>query len=163
MSKKTIGLAVALRITSAAQIVLAFLYYNNLQNSLLCNIGWVILWISAVFGMLPVYTFRKYGGVDKRKSYLYTSRLVDKGVYSIVRHPQYLSGILLSTGLYLITQHWASLVLGVVNALQFYFSTIIEEKELVKKFGQEYRAYMQRVPRFNFLLGIPRRIFSDKK
>lgn len=34
MSKKTIGLAVALRITSAAQIVLAFLYYNNLQNSL---------------------------------------------------------------------------------------------------------------------------------
>jgi protein-S-isoprenylcysteine O-methyltransferase Ste14 len=42
-----------------------------------------------IFGMLPVFEFRKKGDVKKGKSYIYTTRLVDSGVYSIVRHPQY--------------------------------------------------------------------------
>jgi len=164
MDKKTMILtSVVMAVTSIAQIVLAVVFYNHLDNSLLCNIGWVIIWISAIFGWLPIYTFRKHGGVSKGKSYMHTEKFVDKGVYGIVRHPQYLAGILISIGLYLITQHWASLVLGLVDILQYYLSATGEEKNLLKKFGDVYHDYMQRVPRFNFLLGIPRRIFSDKK
>ena len=40
-----------------------------------------------VFGMLPVVEFRKKGGVRKGKSYVHTTKLVDTGIYSIVRHP----------------------------------------------------------------------------
>lgn len=41
-----------------------------------------------IFGWLPVTEFRKKGGVRKEKSYIHTTKLVDAGIYSIVRHPQ---------------------------------------------------------------------------
>ena len=47
-----------------------------------------------VFGWLPVIEFRKKGGVRKGKSYIHTTQLVDTGIYSIVRHPQYVTFIL---------------------------------------------------------------------
>jgi len=40
-----------------------------------------------IFGVLPVFEFRKKGGVKKGKSYIHTTKLVDTGIYSIVRHP----------------------------------------------------------------------------
>ena len=47
-----------------------------------------------VFGMLPVMEFRKKGRVRMGKSYIHTTKLVDTGIYSIVRHPQYVTFIL---------------------------------------------------------------------
>ena len=44
-----------------------------------------------IFGMLPTVEFRKKGGVKKGKSYIHTTKLVDTGIYSIVRHPQYVN------------------------------------------------------------------------
>ncbi|MFN2126965.1 MAG: hypothetical protein ACK2TU_03810, partial [Anaerolineales bacterium] len=41
--------------------------------------GWICIWISAVFGWLPIITFRKKGGVPEGKSYVDTTRLVDSG------------------------------------------------------------------------------------
>jgi protein-S-isoprenylcysteine O-methyltransferase Ste14 len=46
-----------------------------------------------IFGMLPVLEFRKKGGVSKGQSYIHTTRLVDTGIYSVVRHPQYVTFI----------------------------------------------------------------------
>lgn len=54
--------------------------------------------LSALFGWLPIFTFRKKGKVQGR-GHIQTTVLVESGVYSIVRHPQYLSGILLCIGL----------------------------------------------------------------
>jgi len=145
---------ILLTATSLGQIICAILGYRQPVDSLLRNIGWVNLWISGILGCLPILTFRKYGGVRKGDSYIYTKKFVDQGIYSIVRHPQYLAGIFLSLGLFLIAPHWISLILGIVNSIQYYQSTIDEDKELLKKFGRAYAAYQQEVPRFNFLWGI---------
>jgi len=154
---------IILTITSIAQIILAFFFYNYLNNSHLCNIGWVFLWVSALFGVLPIITFKKYGGVSAEKSYIHTTCLVDKGIYSIVRHPQYLAGLLISIGLILITQHWSSLLLGCINIYIYFFSAIDEERLLLEKFGEQYQIYTDRVPRFNFLIGIIRHISRINK
>ncbi|MFZ5910702.1 MAG: methyltransferase family protein [Chloroflexota bacterium] len=155
MSKKMILMAGALTIAAVGQIALAIVLYEPQASAAVINTGWGILWVSAIFGWLPIFTFRKKGEV-KGRGYIQTTKLVDSGVYAIVRHPQYLAGVLMSIALPLITQHWSVLALGVVAAVIYYVNTFEEEKDNIEKFGQAYRRYMETVPRLNFILGIVR-------
>jgi protein-S-isoprenylcysteine O-methyltransferase Ste14 len=144
-------------IATVGQIILAFIFYNPQGKVAIINTGWIILWISAIFGWLPIYTFRKKGNV-KGRSYIHTTTLVDSGVYGIVRHPQYLAGVLISVAVPMISQHWLVVLLGLIGAPIYYFSTFDEEQGCIEKFGDAYRQYMERVPRMNFILGIIRAI-----
>lgn len=146
-----------LTIAMVGQIILAFVLYDPMGNTALINTGWVILWTSAIFGWLPIFTFRKKGKV-KGRSYIHTTTLVDSGVYGIVRHPQYLAGVLISIAMPMITQHWLVLSLGIVTAVIMYMGTYDEEQGCIEKFGEEYKEYMEKVPRMNFILGIIRAI-----
>ena len=107
-----------------------------------------------IFGMLPVFEFRKKGGVTEGKSYIYTTKLVDTGIYSIVRHPQYITFILWGIAGMLLFQHWIVVCLGIPIIPLIYIDLINADKDGVKKFGEEYKEYMKKVPRANFLLGI---------
>lgn len=149
-------LTTVLTLAILGQIALAIIFYDKTANAAIINTGWFILWISAIFGVLPILTFRRWGKVPKGKGYMHTTALVDRGVYAIVRHPQYLAGILIGLALPFITQHWLVALLGLVVIVVTYINTYDEEKYAIKKFGDEYRQYMQRVPRVNFLLGIVR-------
>jgi len=109
-----------------------------------------------VFGMLPVAEFRKRGGVKRGKSYIHTTKLVDTGIYSIVRHPQYVTFILWAIAGMLLFQHWIIIILGVPIIPLTYIDLIRADKDSIEKFGDDYKAYMKKVPRANFLLGIIR-------
>jgi len=155
-SKRSIVLAILLTVFILGQIALTVLLYNKDGISILRNIGWVILWISAIFGWLPIFTLKKWGGVQKGKSYVKTTRLVDRGIYSIVRHPQYLAGMLICIALALIAQNWIAAIPGIFAVLINYHDTFEEEKEVLEKFGEPYRRYKESVPRINFVAGIIR-------
>ena len=75
-----------------------------------------------------------------------------------MRHPQYLGYAFFNLALVLIKQHWILVVLGPAAIAFFYVHTLREEQFCIDKFGDEYRRYMQAVPRFNFLLGILRAV-----
>jgi len=110
-----------------------------------------------VFGWLPVIEFRKEGRVRKGKSYIHTTKLVDTGIYSIVRHPQYVTFIMWAIASMLLFQHWIIILLGIPIVSLTYFDLIRADKDAIEKFGDYYKAYMKEVPRANFLLGIIRR------
>jgi len=110
-----------------------------------------------VFGWLPVIEFRKEGRVKKGKSYIHTTKLVDNGIYSIVRHPQYVTFIMWAISGMLLFQHWIIILLGIPIIPLTYFDLIRADKDAIEKFGDYYEAYMKKVPRANFLLGIIRR------
>jgi protein-S-isoprenylcysteine O-methyltransferase Ste14 len=148
--------SVVLTVAAVGQIVLSFFLYNRNGNVAIRGVGWVILWMSAVFGWLPILTLKKWGGVPKGRGYVHTTVLVDQGLYGIVRHPQYLAGILLGVGLSLIVQHWVVGFLGAAVAVMSYSATVEEERALRKKFGEEYGEYSERVPRVNFVIGLIR-------
>ena len=88
---------------------------------------------------------------------VHTTRLVDTGIYAVVRHPQYTGGIyaLFLTTL-LFYPHWLFGVLGAAGVAVIYMGCREEDQRLVEKFGQDYEAYMKRVPRMNFVLGLVR-------
>jgi protein-S-isoprenylcysteine O-methyltransferase Ste14 len=142
-------------------ILFFFFYYNYYGLDLLAYLGWFIWILSIIFGFVPMYTFRKKGAVIKGKSYIHTTKLVDSGIYSIVRHPQYLAGILLNIALMLLTQHWLSIITGIIAVIIMYYDALRADSRLINKFGEDYKKYIAKVPRLNFLLGILRRIKTD--
>jgi protein-S-isoprenylcysteine O-methyltransferase Ste14 len=147
---------VALTLAAVGQVVLTFVLYRENGIAAVRNVGWAIMGLSAIFGWLPILTFRRMGGVSKGRSYMETTVLVNRGVYAIVRHPQYLAGVLLGVGFSLIAQHWLVGVLGAVVVVESYASTFPEEQALREKFGVPYEEYTKRVPRMNFALGLLR-------
>jgi len=78
-----------------------------------------------------------------------SARLVVGGPFSRVRHPTYLSHSLFFIGIFLSTGTMAT---GFVALIDFIIVALIivpmEEKELLSRFGDEYRLYMARTPRF---------------
>lgn len=119
--------------------------------------GWVVWAVGMVLVMAPIVLFPRRGGVPKGKSFVHTTRLVDSGIYAVVRHPQYLGGILsIFIATLLFYPHWLFAVLGVPGVVVLYLSARGEEKRLVQRFGANYLAYKKRVPRMNLILGVIR-------
>jgi protein-S-isoprenylcysteine O-methyltransferase Ste14 len=122
-------------------------------------VGGVVWAFGMVLVMAPIIMFPRRGGVPKRKSFVHTTRLVDTGIYAVVRHPQYTGGIyaiFLTTFLWY--PHWLFGVLGVAGTAVAYMSCREEDQRLIEKFGDDYRAYMKRVPGMNFVSGLVRLI-----
>jgi len=133
---------------------LYFLSYVS-QIELLAFFG-VCLYVFSglVFGLLPIYEFKKKGGVEKGKSYIHTTRLVDTGIYSVVRHPQYVTFILWAIAGMFLFQHWIVILLGICIIPLTYIDLAKADEYGIEKFGAAYEFYMKEVPRANFLLGI---------
>lgn len=137
-------------------------YFNYGNNSILKILGGVLLIFSIFLAWLTVYMFRKKGGVGKGESFVKTTKLVNSGIYSIVRHPQYLSGILFGFSLILISQYWLVLILAIPFMIIFYIAALDEDNFCIKEFGGSYREYMKSVPRVNIISGIIRRLFNKQ-
>ncbi len=145
-----------------AQIALAF-FLRRPGPEALEWAGWICLWTSAIFGMLPIITFRRKGGVPRGESYIKTTVLVDTSIYAIVRHPQGgTAWLLINLGVMLIAQHWTSVVLGLVSMGLVYADTFKADQYCIEKFGDAYKRYMERVPRVNFVVGIIRLVRRRK-
>ena len=143
-------------VLTVAQIVLVFVLKQPSLKALEWA-GWICWWTGAIFGVLPIITFRRKGGVANGESYMKTTVLVDTGIYAIVRHPQGgTAWLLINLGVMLIAQHWSSVVLGLASLVLVYADTFKTDQSCIEKFGEEYRRYMARVPRVNFVVGIMR-------
>lgn len=147
-----------------AQIVLVFIFniFNEAELDFVMYLGLLIWAISVFFGWYPIFVFKIKGGVKKGKSFVHTTVLVDSSLYSIVRHPQYTSGILFSLSLTLISQSWLIAVMGIVVMPLLYLDILMADKHEIEKFGDDYKHYMKRVPRTNFVLGIIRLLRNKK-
>lgn len=146
-------------ILTILQIILAIVLFNTSGSSVLGNTGWVLMWTAGVFGVLPIVTFHRKGRVEKGKSYTHTTQLVDTGIYGIVRHPQNgVAWVLITVAIMAIAQHWLVVAVGIVSMVCAYLDLYKEEQRCIKKFGDEYKRYMEKVPRINVFLGIIRAI-----
>jgi protein-S-isoprenylcysteine O-methyltransferase Ste14 len=74
--------------------------------------------------------------------------LVSTGPYAIVRHPIYLGAFVLLAALSLVAANLLLLLPTIVLLALLYMQIGGEEASLIEKFGDEYREYMKRTPRF---------------
>jgi protein-S-isoprenylcysteine O-methyltransferase Ste14 len=73
-------------------------------------------------------------------------KIVTTGAYSIVRHPQYLGGLLAHMGISFLLSAWYSLLSTPLMTVFVYLISRKEEEELIKEFGKEYEDYTKKVP-----------------
>ncbi|MBN2602750.1 MAG: isoprenylcysteine carboxylmethyltransferase family protein [Candidatus Thermoplasmatota archaeon] len=117
-------------------MIYGFVYADNDTIIWIEYFGVGVFLLSGVFGMLPVIVFPRKGGVEKGKSYIHTTKIVDTGIYSVVRHPQYSAFILWAIGAMLLFQNWIVIILGFPEILLTYFDMIREDKQNIQKFGK---------------------------
>ena len=135
------------------QIVLLIVFGGG-QIAWLRYAGFVLWALAAVFGWVPIYQFKRCGGVAKGDSYIKTTRLVDTGLYAIVRHPQFVAWPLMNVAVALVAQSAAVVAMGAVAFVLACLDFRKVDARNVAKFGDEYRRYMQRVPGWNFVAGL---------
>ena len=136
------------------QIIWALMHYNDGDCLYLLIVGWLLFVLFFVVGALPRYEFKKKGHILEGESYIHTTTVVDTGIYAVVRHPQFLSWIFLSSSLACISQHWLHSILVLCITVFVYLEAVQADSALLEKFGDDYRDYMKTVPRMNIVWGI---------
>ena len=110
---------------------------------------WMGVGLGALAGALIVWTMHTLGKnltdtVVTRKEH----ELVTGGPYRFVRHPFYGAAILAVLALSIVAANWFFLLAGVSAWLLLVFRTSKEEENLIARFGDDYRGYMERTGRF---------------
>jgi protein-S-isoprenylcysteine O-methyltransferase Ste14 len=76
---------------------------------------------------------------------------VTRGLYRISRNPQAFMLLLSFGGISIAIGSWVALLILVISLVSHHVRVLAEEQSCLKQYGDSYRAYMKRVPRY-FLL-----------
>ena len=120
--------------------------------------GYIPLWIRilisiilfAAAGYLSLYGIRIVFGEYREEPIMITH-----GMFSVIRHPIYLGALLVYPAVILLTQSVMSIPAWLMGILLYNWLAKDEEERMENLFGEKYRQYMNRVPRW-----IPRISFS---
>ena len=91
-----------------------------------------------------------YGKIQMRESWsAYTKPnekivIIDKGLYSIVRHPIYLFSIIMTVGTFLVFPFFWNMICAIMMIILYILKMKFEEKMLINLFPQ-YKNYIKRV------------------
>ena len=97
-----------------------------------------------ISSLLLAYSGLKTVFGEQRKELL----VIKTGAFSIVRHPIYLSAILLYSGFIITSLSTIAFSIWLITLPFYYYISRYEEKILIDKLGSKYRQYMDEVPMF---------------
>jgi len=109
-------------------------------------LGCLVLLFGITVRLTAAVTLRRQFTV--KVSILEEHKIVDTGIYGIIRHPAYLGHLASLLGIGLILGNWVSLAILVVLPLAGILYRIdVEERTLLHHFGRAYREYADRTKR----------------
>ncbi len=147
------GLALLLRAGMALLLLASFLLYIFIPQWMSWAQLDLPLWVRIAaailgFGCLPFlwWVFTSIGkNISETVLTKQRHQLVTKGPYRWIRHPLYAGAFLELLLLALLAANWFMLALWALGALVFRFVVIPrEEGNLIRVFGEEYKAYVRR-------------------
>jgi len=104
-------------------------------------ISWLLLILSVYYVIASFLLYFRQTKPDI--NFENSTRLVTTGLYKYVRHPMYGSLLFLGWGMFLKSINLYSIILVVIISIASFITCKVEENEMIKKFGEEYRAYMK--------------------
>ena len=149
-------------ISGIALILLQYIFITILKfDPPVRNLKYVgfILWLAGlILWSLSALTLYKYK-ITAKADYMNTFKLVRSGIYSIIRHPQYLGFILFSAGFIFITQNLYIIIVSISACVILYLGIKAEDKQLLQKYSNDYREYIRTTPAINFFAGLINKLF----
>lgn len=153
--RRTDPAAIAAALFLAAEMVSAIILDNG-PVALLRYLGAACGLAALPLMFLPIFTLQRHGSVPPGASYMGTTETVERGLFAVVRHPQYTGYLLLAATFALTSQHPVTIGCAAAGAVSVARWGIREERALRERFGATYDAYARRVPRFNLVAGLIR-------
>lgn len=146
--------AVVLPVTIAVMACMFFLRSRLLaddrgSNPLLATLGLLLLLMSVWLkvALSRQLTTRILVGIPEL-SEEGPGKLLTEGIYARIRHPRYTQMTVALIGFALIANYPAGYWMLLLWGGGIYLVTLLEERELSERFGEAYREYCRRVPRF---------------
>lgn len=126
------------------------LAWDSGLNFPLAAVGMLFLLLSGwlLFKLRQKLSLTAMLGVPEISPQSEKGELIADGIYARIRHPRYTQMTLAIFGYALIANYPAAYGAFVVWCVGIYAVTVLEERELVDRFGEAYRAYRKQVPRF---------------
>ena len=75
-------------------------------------------------------------------------KLLTEGIYGTIRHPRYVELMLFVLAYACFANYLAVYVATLLTVPTLYLLVVLEERELLERFGEDYREYCEAVPRF---------------
>ena len=72
--------------------------------------------------------------------------VIRKGIFGVIRHPVYMSEILLYLGFLMLSISLSAAALWIIAIVFLHYISRYEERQLLARFGKEYEQYMREVP-----------------
>ena len=109
-------------------------------------LSWMFLCACIYYVIAAVYFYFRYARPGR--NFENSTQLVTDGIYKYVRHPMYASLLFLGWGMFFKAISPASIGLICLICLSLFVTCKVEEKEMIKRFREEYREYMKRTKRW---------------
>jgi protein-S-isoprenylcysteine O-methyltransferase Ste14 len=135
-----------LNIISMAAVIFGFIYSIFLplkMNTIWFYPGIVIFLFGLILDLSVLYTIK-----DAKLDKPFT-----KGPYRYSRHPIYLALIFVITSIIITTFSWIFLIIAIILIIHQILAMPAEEQYCLKRYGREYKDYMNRTPRW---IGFPK-------
>jgi protein-S-isoprenylcysteine O-methyltransferase Ste14 len=139
------GWVIAQSVLFLAVLVIGVVFRGQFHQPALFAIGVVLFSGAAAAGILGLKDLGRSRTPFPKP--VEGTRLVQHGIFALVRHPLYTSVILWAFGWSLLWQSWAALGGAVATAL-FLNAKAVREEEFLRKEFPEYADYARRVRRF---------------
>jgi protein-S-isoprenylcysteine O-methyltransferase Ste14 len=118
--------------------------YNilSINNSTIYYVGLIFVFLGMTIRIIAVLTLREY--YTKTLKIIDTHKVINRGIYNIIRHPGYLGVITFLTGCGLLTGNLISITLIILIVPYSYSKRImVEEQMLLDNFKDDYKNYME--------------------
>lgn len=109
-----------------------------------CGAGFCALCVALLLWTLPTLGTNLTDTVVTRERHT----LVTRGPYRWIRHPFYVSIVLVAIGVSLLAANWFMLASGTVTFGLLALRSRVEEEQLAARFGDSYREYQRRTGKF---------------
>jgi protein-S-isoprenylcysteine O-methyltransferase Ste14 len=105
-------------------------------------LSWLFLLLSIYYVIASVILYHRHA--RHGQNFENSTRLVTTGLYKYVRHPMYASLLFLGWGMFLKDINPLTICLIGIISIAVLLTCKVEEKEMIKRFGMEYKNYMRK-------------------
>jgi protein-S-isoprenylcysteine O-methyltransferase Ste14 len=150
----TVGFLMILAVENSAFLPAFYPYDHVLYQTL--SPWWVFVPIGIVLFVFSILAMRKSinGGFDRdTELFLYIiypekSFPLQGGMYRYVRHAHYAEGAWMGIALAFLAQNWMGFIMALLMLLELCAIARVEDKELVRRYGASFAAYVGSKPMF---------------